>query len=110
MQALLSLFPKDDFTLLAFIVLLPLIGAFVNGVFGKRLGKEAVTLMGLSVIAASFVLSLISFGALAEVAHTGSTDPLAWKGWEWVRLSHAGDNGTFGISIGLSLDQLNGTM
>jgi NADH-quinone oxidoreductase subunit L len=110
MQALLSLFPKDDFTLLAFIVLLPLIGAFVNGVFGKRLGKEAVTLMGLSVIAASFVLSLISFGALAEVAHTGSTDPLAWKGWEWVRLSLAGDNGTFGVSIGLSLDQLNGTM
>jgi len=110
MQALLSLFPKHDFTLLAFIVLLPLIGAFVNGVFGKRLGKEAVTLMGLSAIAASFVLCLTSFGALSALTHEQPNAHLAWKGWDWVRLSLARDGGTFGLGVGLSLDQLNATM
>ena len=41
----MDIFPTNDFTLLAVILSFPLIGAFVNGVFGKRLGKEAVTLM-----------------------------------------------------------------
>ena len=61
MQALAALFPANDFTLLAFIVLLPLLGAVVNGLFGKRLGREAVTLMGLGVILVAFVLSVVSF-------------------------------------------------
>jgi NADH-quinone oxidoreductase subunit L len=55
MAALEALFPQNDFTLLAFIVLLPLLGAVVNGIFGKRLGKEAVSLLGLTVIAVPFV-------------------------------------------------------
>jgi NADH-quinone oxidoreductase subunit L len=36
MQAIEALFPANDYTLLAFIVLLPLLGAAVNGIFGKR--------------------------------------------------------------------------
>ena len=80
MQELFSLFPPTDMTLLAFIVLLPLIGAIVNGLFGKRLGKEAVTLMGLSAIAGSFVLALVCFGALLG-APEGQTVKLAWRGW-----------------------------
>ena len=34
-----SLFPRDDFSLIAVILALPLLGAFVNGVWGSRLGK-----------------------------------------------------------------------
>jgi len=107
MQALSSLFSSKDMTLLAFIVLLPLVGALVNGLFGKRLGKEAVTLMGLSSIAGSFILSLVCFGMLAE----GEEGPakLAWRGWEWVSLSRGG-GGTFSLSVGLMLDALSGTM
>ena len=42
MQNLYSLFPADNFTLLAVVVALPLMGAIVNGLFGKRLGKTFV--------------------------------------------------------------------
>ena len=45
-----QLFPADDFVLLGVILALPLIGACVNGVFGKRLGREAVSLMALSAV------------------------------------------------------------
>jgi NADH-quinone oxidoreductase subunit L len=110
MQALSSLFPPKDMTLLAFIVLLPLIGALVNGLFGKRLGKEAVTLMGLSSVAASFVLSLVCFMMLGE--GEGGVSKLSWRGWEWVSLSRSAMDGgtTFTLTVGLMLDALSGTM
>ena len=36
---MLSLFPANDYALIAVILGMPLLGAFVNGVWGKRLGK-----------------------------------------------------------------------
>ena len=51
MQELTRVFPPHDFALLGVILALPLLGAFVNGVFGKRIGKEAVTLMALAAVA-----------------------------------------------------------
>jgi NADH-quinone oxidoreductase subunit L len=114
MESLFALFPKDDSTLLAFIVLLPLIGAFVNGVFGKRLGREAVTLMGLAVIFGSFVLSVAAFFMLRELQsgeEAVQAGRLAWKGWDWVSLSLSGaGGGETRISVGLSIDALSGTM
>src|SRR5689334_8466374 len=91
MEALLSLFPKNDLTLLAFIVLLPLIGAAVNGIFGKRLGREAVTLMGLTAIGGSFILSVAAFLILFEAQHgSESAVRLSWLGWKWLELSGQG--------------------
>jgi NADH-quinone oxidoreductase subunit L len=119
LQALFALFPKDDATLLALIVFLPLLGAFVNGVFGKRLGREAVTLMGLASIAGSFLLSVAGFFMLKELQTGGEGEAvqagrLLWKGWEWTHLTLSGPGGASGgeipISIGLSLDALSGTM
>ncbi len=110
MQALAALFPANDFTLLAFIVLLPLLGAVVNGIFGKRLGREAVTLMGLGVVFLAFVLSVVSF-FLLQSAQAGQADRAArfvWQGWDWVSLSTQG--GPIRIGVNLSLDALNGTM
>src|SRR5262245_16906704 len=110
MEALQALFPKDDSTLLAFIVLLPLIGAFVNGVFGKRLGREAVTPMGLASIFGSLVLSVAGFFLLTELqaADEGTAAHLAWTGWKWVDLSLAPQQGEIAISVGLTLDALSG--
>ncbi|HEY3497674.1 MAG TPA: NADH-quinone oxidoreductase subunit L [Polyangiaceae bacterium] len=110
MQQLLTLFPQNDLTLLAFIVLLPLIGAAVNGIFGKRLGRDAVTLMGLSAIAGSFILSLCCFLMLADLQHGEQLVRFSWKGWEWVKLSAPRDAGTFRLSVGLTFDALNGVM
>jgi len=42
MTALTSIFDASDFPLLALVLFLPLLGAFINGVFGPRLGKPAV--------------------------------------------------------------------
>ena len=110
MEALLSLFPQNDLTLLAFIVLLPLVGAAVNGIFGKRLGKEAVTLMGLAAIGGAFLLSVACFLMLFEAQH-GKEDAvrLAWHGWDWITLSLSNGN-PYTLSVGLSVDALSGTM
>jgi NADH-quinone oxidoreductase subunit L len=48
-----QLFPKDDFTLIAVILAFPLLGAFVNGVWGARLGKRAVRAMALWCVASA---------------------------------------------------------
>jgi NADH-quinone oxidoreductase subunit L len=111
MEALLSLFPKNDLTLLAFIVLLPLVGAAVNGIFGKRLGREAVTLMGLTAIGGSFVMSVIAFLMLHSAQEGSETAVrLAWHGWDWMPLPLPNDRGTAMLSAGLSVDALSGTM
>ncbi|MFZ5890078.1 MAG: NADH-quinone oxidoreductase subunit L [Myxococcota bacterium] len=112
MQALEVLFPANDFPLLALIVLLPLIGAAVNGIFGKRLGKEAVTLMGLSVIFISFVLSVVTFLMLREAQsgeHAEHAARFVWRGWDWLTISLRNGQ-SITLAVNLSVDALNGTM
>jgi NADH-quinone oxidoreductase subunit L len=110
MHPLLTLFPQNDLTLLAFIVLLPLVGAAVNGIFGKRLGREAVTLMGLSTIAGSFILSLCCFLMLAEIQHGDQLVRFSWKGWDWFKVSLPREGWTIKLAAGLSFDALSGVM
>jgi NADH-quinone oxidoreductase subunit L len=110
MHALHELFPNDDFTLLAIIVLLPLLGALVNGLFGKRLGREAVTLMGCGTIFVSFLFSVVTFMALSQHGEDGEGVKLVWKGWQWMSLSLQRDSGATSLWVSLSADALSGTM
>ncbi len=110
MHAIEALFPAGDFTLLAFIVLLPLLGAAVNGVFGKRLGREAVTLMGLGSVFVSFLFAVVTFLVLSQHHEGEEGVKLVWKGWEWMKLSLARDSGATSLWISLSVDALSGTM
>ena len=107
MKDFLSLFPAGDFSLIAVVMGLPLLGAFVNGVFGPRLGKDAVRLMTLVVTGASFAAAIATFialdgavaatktvqmvqdhgGAAHEVIKHGHSK-LVWTAWEWMRASH----------------------
>jgi NADH-quinone oxidoreductase subunit L len=103
-------FPANEFTLLLLIVVLPLVGAFVNGVFGKRLGKEAVTLMALVAVGGSFLASVGSFWALKTMQHGEHAARVYWKGWEWVRISTRHDSSSIPIEFSLSMDALSGTM
>ena len=57
MNAFEKIFPAGDFALLALILGMPLVGAFVNGVFGKRLGKDAVRLMALSALGSRWAIA-----------------------------------------------------
>lgn len=116
MKPFLDLFSQNDFTLLAVVLLMPLLGAFVNGVFGRRLGKPAVRMMALSAVGVSFAAAIATFIALnsaidathaahGEAAHT----KLAWLAWEWMRVS--GPNGSkIAIDLKFSVDALSGVM
>ncbi|MCL2776394.1 MAG: NADH-quinone oxidoreductase subunit L [Polyangiaceae bacterium] len=124
MKALFSLFPQQDFSLLAVVLLMPLLGAFVNGVFGKRLGKSAVRLMALSAVGVSCVAAIVTFVALAysgdaaSAATAGGHDAmhhqpkLFWTAWEWMRTSRlvGGSDVPVPIDLRFSVDALSGVM
>ncbi len=114
MELLNQIFPQSDFTLLAVILSLPLMGAFVNGVFGKRLGKEAVTLMALSAIGAAFVASVIAFFMLSS-AQADSEQPVrfSYLAWNWLSMGGVGAGGdvrTILLDVAFSYDALNAVM
>ncbi len=115
MELLNQIFPAQNFTLLGVILGLPAIGAFVNGLFGKRLGKEAVTLMALSAVGGAFVAALMSFLLLSS-ASAGTEEHVVfhWTAWEWMSLGGQGpspaDMRTIALDVAFSLDALNATM
>ncbi len=104
MEALKSTFPASDFTLLALVLALPAIGAFVNGFFGKRLGKQAVRLMALSAIGGAFLLSLVTFLSLP---HEG--EKLTWNAWHWFSITGR-FNQTIPVDVAFSVDAMSATM
>jgi NADH-quinone oxidoreductase subunit L len=99
------MFPAENFTLLAVVLGLPALGAFVNGVFGKRLGKEGVRLMALAAIGGAFIASLATFLSLPH----GGEEKLVWKAWHWFNVT-----GKFGqqipIDVAFSVDGMTATM
>ncbi len=106
-----SVFPPNDYFLLAVILLLPLVGAFVNGVFGKRLGREAVSLMALSAVGGSFLASVGAFLTLRDLQMGSDTAArLSWTGWKWMDVSGRTEGVQIPIEIAFSLDALSGTM
>jgi NADH-quinone oxidoreductase subunit L len=108
-EALKSQFPASSFSLLAVVLLLPLLGAFVNGVFGKRLGKQGVRLMALSAIGGSFLASLLTFLMLprGEAAEEGGR--LAWSAWHWFTITGKMQQ-PIPIDVSFAVDGLNATM
>jgi NADH-quinone oxidoreductase subunit L len=133
LESLSQLFPAGDFTLLAVILGLPLIGAIVNGLFGKRLGNEAVTLLALSAVGIAFLAAVTSFalllnaqGIASEAAalaasSSGHTSEVVvpaarftWHAWEWMSLGGMGPGGAdfrdIQLEVAFSLDALSGVM
>jgi len=86
------------------IILLPLAGALVNGIFGRRLGRANVTLIALAMVGGSFLLSVMAF------AHAASGTNLRFVGDLWFRVS--GPDGAAPITVpwNLFVDRLSGTM
>lgn len=112
MKALFALFPPAEFSLIAAVLAMPLLGAFVNGVFGKRLGKEAVRLMALAAIGVSFVCAVVTFAGLnALVDQTKGEEhaKLAWTAWSWMTASGT-NGGPVAIDLRFSVDALSGVM
>ena len=86
------------------IVVLPLLGAAVNGLIGRRLGKANVAVIAIGVMVAAFVLSVIAFSwALA-----GET--LHFKGGTWFRVPGPDGRALIDVSWGFFVDRLSGTL
>jgi NADH-quinone oxidoreductase subunit L len=109
---MLSLFPAHDYALIAVILGMPLLGAFVNGVWGKRLGDSAVKLMALSAVGVSFVAAVIAFLSLAQLVGEEKDGHirLVWNAWEWMHTTGGRDERTIPIDIKFSIDALSGVM
>jgi NADH-quinone oxidoreductase subunit L len=117
MESILSsLFPPQDFSLIAVILGMPLLGAFVNGVWGKQLGKSAVRLMALAAVGVSFVAAVVAFLALHTLVDktkgtsgTAEHVKLVWSVWEWMH-TNGRDGANVAIDLKFSIDALSGVM
>ncbi|HSC87876.1 MAG TPA: NADH-quinone oxidoreductase subunit L, partial [Polyangiaceae bacterium] len=129
MEQLTKIFPADDFALLGVILALPLLGALGNGLFGKRLGKQAVTLIALSALGLAFVAAVTQFCLLSSaqsalnpvVEHgheaaehvVGQAARFKWIAWQWLEMGGVGQGLSFrtlSLDVAFSVDALNGTM
>ncbi len=89
-------------SLLWLIPILPLLGAIINGVFGKRLPKQFIGAIGAGTVLASFAISL---GAFAQMMQTAADQlPIVTNYFTWIQ------SGNFQASCGFLLDHLSGMM
>ncbi|HEX4998958.1 MAG TPA: NADH-quinone oxidoreductase subunit L [Terriglobia bacterium] len=77
---------------------LPLVGAIVNGVAGKRLGKSLVGVIGAGTVALAFLLSA---GAFLQMVERGAVTTTYFT---WIQ------SGNFHAEYGFLLDRLSGVM
>ncbi len=92
------------------IIALPLIGAFISGVFGKIIGRANVHLVAIGAVAGSFLLSIVEFWTINDYRTAAST-PFGSVGYAvghdfgtWFQA------GLFRVNFGLYADHLSGTM
>ncbi len=94
------------------IIALPLLGAFLAGVFGKAMGRANTHLVTCGAVFGSFLLSLLVYWTAAD---WNTLAPNAY-GLEPVRYAVGADFGTwfsagdFKVTFGLMADHLSGTM
>ncbi|HVY45226.1 MAG TPA: NADH-quinone oxidoreductase subunit L [Minicystis sp.] len=96
-------FPPADFALLGLVLALPALGAIVNGLFGKRLGKDAVRLMALTALGGAFVASVVTF---LLVPHEGR---LTWNVWRWFAVTGRMQQ-SVPIDVAFSVDAMTAVM
>jgi NADH-quinone oxidoreductase subunit L len=92
------------------IIALPLIGAFISGVFGKIIGRANVHLVTIGAVAGSFLLSVLEFWTINDY-RTAAATPFGSVGYAvghdfgtWFQA------GLFRVNFGLYADHLSGTM
>ncbi|MBN8611506.1 MAG: NADH-quinone oxidoreductase subunit L [Deltaproteobacteria bacterium] len=96
--------------LLPWIILLPLLGAVINGVFGKGANKSLITTVSVGSVFLSFLLALFCFGKL--LGAEGPEEHVDTV-YEWFRLSAPGGfGGTFEMPVRVRfvMDHLSGIM
>ncbi len=90
----------NDFNTLGLIVLIPLIGGIINGVFGSKLPKKWVPWIGSAALGLSFFFALQSVHAL----YASKAERLTYVAYKWIYA------GSMGIDIAFMLDHLSAIM
>jgi len=86
------------------ILVFPLIGALVNGLFGRRMGKQGVTLMALFAVQCRWWLA-----RRLRAARPGGA-ALEYEGWSWLTLPLRHDTSAIELKFSLLLDPLSAVM
>jgi NADH-quinone oxidoreductase subunit L len=91
------------------IVLFPLIGAIVNGLFGRKAGRPTVHAVAVLSVAMSFGLAVFSFVHLLQARMAGSEDAaIHYTVYEW--FSIAIYDRTVSVPVRFVMDALSGVM
>ncbi len=99
LQQAFILTPDQLGNMLAAIPLLPLMGATVNGLFGRRLGHERAAFIATSALMGAFVASIAVFVQLLKGSAELHTDVYRWFA-----------AGGLDVQLGLSADHLSGIL
>src|SRR6266478_3163376 len=90
----------DSFSILWLIPVLPLTGAVVNGVLGKRLPKNVISIIASGTVGVSFLISVREFLAMWSAPEL----PILRDYFTWIQA------GRFQAQFGFMLDHLSGVM
>jgi len=90
----------DPFSLLWLIPVLPLAGAVMNGVLGKRMPNAAIATIGAGTVGVSFLIAVREFMAMLSVAEV----PVIRDYFTWIQA------GRFQATFGFMIDHLSGLM
>jgi len=88
--------------LLWLIPLLPLLGAIINGMLGKRLSRGVIGAIAAGSVGLSFVISLTSFLQMLQLPEESL--PIVQNYFTWIQ------SGSFQATCGFMLDHLSGLM
>jgi len=95
--------------LLLLIILFPLGGAIINGLFGRYMAKGLVTLVGVGSVAVSFALAAASFVELYGLQHGAEDAALVYHFYEWFSLKLPG-GAVVPVNVQFVMDSLSGVM
>jgi len=95
---------------LLLIILFPLAGAVVNGLFGRKFPKGVVTAVGVGSVAVSFGLSVVAFLDLFGLRHEGAHEAaLVYQFYEWFSITLP-SGAEVPINVRFLMDSLSGVM
>lgn len=92
---------------LLWIVLLPLLGAAINGIAGKSASKQAVSAVAVGSVFVAFLLSLVGFGFLLNAGEEGP-QRIVYDVYEWFSIDVRGID--VPVRVRFVMDHLSGIM
>ncbi|TXD43740.1 NADH-quinone oxidoreductase subunit L [Lujinxingia vulgaris] len=75
---------SDSFYFLGLIVLMPLLGAIINGLFGAKLPRNLVNWVACGAMALSFAFALVSLQALVNQGNGEEVGHLSYTAFQWI--------------------------